>query len=103
MRRYIVNRIAIGLLAAASAGIVTWWVGQRAAARPQLVALAADEPQPSSTPGPPINSGDRSVITPQRNVDRGMVKLMPDVDAKMVVTPPWPPRPVQEPSGPSQQ
>ncbi len=96
------NRIAVGLLVAATTGALTWWVSQRGA-KSELIALAAPEPSASPKSDEPATPADPSVITPKHDIDPGMVKIMPDIDSKMVIAPPWPPRPAQESPGSVEQ
>ena len=81
------NRIAIGLLVAATAGAVGW-LAHRQPRQPAPPALAvSDTPQDKLVRQPP-------------NVDPKMIRQPPNVDPKMIRQPPWPKVPAQEPTGP---
>ena len=86
------SRIVIGMLVAATAGVLGWWANHRASASRQPTALAATQPTRLDGPATP-SLDDKMIVVPQGNIDPHMVRTMPDVDPKMIIMPPWPPKP----------
>lgn len=87
------KRIAIAFLVAATAGVASWWASQRTSAlRGSAVNFQTGQPSsPFPQTGAQLIDPDM-VITPRRDPDPEMVKILPNPDPKMFVVPAYPRR-----------
>lgn len=81
------NRVTLGLLIAAAASAIGYWVKQNSSAS------AGSAASMTALSGPLFGSTKSSldpdmVVTPKGDFDPKMIKTMPNVDPKMIVQPP---------------